>query len=245
MRTINRRVLRADHRDLMRRVGGELRHLREDAGRSQATIAAVAGVAQGHLSRIEAGTAAPSVEVLMAISAALGADLSIRVFPQSGPRIRDHIQVAMSETLLAGLAPRWRPSPEVPVYRPIRGVIDVVLQDGDGPDTVASELHSQLRRVEQQVRWSVQKADALAASPDQAGRRVSRLLVVRNTASMRDVMRAASSTLGAAYPARAADAIASLCGDASWPGAAILWIDLRGTASRLLDGPPRGVTVGR
>ena len=45
---------------------------------------------------------------LAGIAAALGCDLSVRLFPGTGPRIRDRIQVAMSEALLASLHPRWR-----------------------------------------------------------------------------------------------------------------------------------------
>jgi len=237
--------LRSRRRDLLRRLGAEIRALREDAGRSQAAIARAAGVNQAHVSRIEAGTAEPSVAVLLAIGTALGADLSIRLFPNTGPRIRDHLQVAMSEALIGLLHPRWQVTPEVPVYRPVRGVIDLVLRDRSGPDTVATEIHSQLRRVEQQIRWAVQKTDALAELPDGQGRRVERLLVVRNTAAMRDVVRAGAATLAASYPARAGDALASLRGTAPWPGAAMVWATVERGEARLLGGPPRGVTVGR
>ncbi len=219
--------------------------MREDAGRSQAAIAREASINQAYLSRIEAGVAAPSVEVLMAIAAALGCDLSVRMFPGTGPRIRDRIQVAMSEALIASLHPRWRIQPEVPVYRPVRGVIDVVLADASAHVAVPTELQSELRRVEQQIRWSVQKADALAAMPELAGEHVSRLLVVRNTAAMRETVRAAARTLSPAYPAKVADVIASLTADRPWPGAAMLWANVEGGQARILDGPPRGVTVGR
>ena len=110
---------------------------------------------------------------------------------------------------------------------------------------MATELNSQLRRVEQQIRWSTQKADALAALPEFAGERVGRLLVVRNTAAMRDVVRTAAGTLSAAYPARAVDALASLTGEAPWPGAAMIWANVEGGRARILDGAPRGIVVGR
>jgi hypothetical protein len=70
------------------------------------------------------------------------------------------------------------------VHRPVRGVIDLVLEDRDGPDTVAPELQSELRRVEQQVRWANQKADALAGLLGQQSRRVTRLLVLRNSVGL-------------------------------------------------------------
>ena len=181
----------------------------------------------------------------MAISAALGCDLSVRMFPNTGPRIRDRLQVAMSEALIERLHARWVAHPEVPVYRPVRGVIDLVLADRAAHDVVVTELHSQIRRVEQQIRRSVQKADALAAMPEFTGQRVGRLLVVRNTAALRDVGRAATHTFAAAYPARAEDALASLAGTKPWPGAAVLWANVERGRAALLDGPPRGIQVGR
>jgi transcriptional regulator with XRE-family HTH domain len=240
-----RRALRVRRRELFRDLGGELFRLREDAGLTQAAVARAAALAQSHLSTIEAGTAEPSIEALMAVAAALGANISVRVFPNTGPHIRDHLQIAISEALIAALDPRWRATPEVPVYRPVRGVIDLVLSDAAGPDTVAVEIHSQLRRVEQQVRWATQKADALAALPQHADRRVRRLLVLRNTAATRETGRLASETLRAAYPASSADALAALRGTAPWPGDVIVWANVTAGRAQLLQRPPRGVAVGR
>ena len=131
------------------------------------------------------------------------------------------------------------------MYRPVRGVIDLVLEDHREPATVATELQSQLRGAEQQVRWANQKADALAALPAQAGRRVTRLLVVRNTRAVRDAIAAAEAVLASAYPARTADAVAALRGEAPWPGSSIAWMHLEHGVATLLAGPPRGATVGR
>ena len=219
--------------------------MREDVGRSQRTVASVAGIARSHLTDIEAGDAEPSILVLERIGVALGADLGVRYFANTGPRIRDHLQVAMSEALLGELHPRWRATPEVPVYRPVHGVVDLVLEERDGDVTVETELHSQLRRIEQQVRWQTQKADALASQPDQHGRSVSRLLVLRNTHAIRVVVTAGTATLAAAYPARSRDAVDSLRSGVAWPGSAIAWMTIDGGRARLLDTPPRGITVGR
>jgi hypothetical protein len=176
---------------------------------------------------------------------ALGADLGVRYFQGTGPRLRDHLQVAMSEAILRHLHPIWRATPEVAVYRPVHGVIDLVLEQRPSTRTVATELHSQLRRVEQQVRWQGQKADGLAALPEQQGRDVSRLLVLRNTEATRDAVRAAEGTLRAAYPGRTADAVASLREGARWPGPTIAWMVVEAGNATLIDGPPRGVLVGR
>ena len=197
MTAINERLLRQRHRERLRALGAALRQMREDAGRSQATIARAAGVSTGHLCEIEAGDAEPSLLVLERIGMALGADLGVRYFANTGPRIRDHLQVATGEALLHELHRRWRATPEVPVYRPVHGVIDLVLEQVEGSTTVATEIHSQVRRVEQQIRWQVQKADALGLQPDQAGRSVSRLLMLRNTGDP-GRGRAAAGTLAAA-----------------------------------------------
>jgi transcriptional regulator with XRE-family HTH domain len=94
---LNLRAVRAQRRDLERTVGLELRRLREDAGLTMSNVARTA-----HVCRIEAGTAHPTTEVLLRLAAVLGADLSIRLFPNTGPRIRDHLQLPMSEELLPG-----------------------------------------------------------------------------------------------------------------------------------------------
>jgi transcriptional regulator with XRE-family HTH domain len=246
METVNRRQARSMHRDRLRAIGMELRHMREDSGRSQTAIAQVAGISQAHLSEIEAGTAEPGLEILGLVAAALGADLAVRVFPQSGPRVRDRVQLAMEEALLVARHARWLAKAEVPVYRPIRGVIDLVLHDRTGPDTVASEVHSRLLRVEQQARWARQKADALAGLPESEGRRVCRLLVLRNCRAMRELVGAVPAVFAAAYPGRSEEAVAALTGPGErFPDAAIAWVDVDGGRTRLLAGPPRGIGVGR
>jgi transcriptional regulator with XRE-family HTH domain len=108
-------------------LGAELRQLRLDANLSQRTVAAASQVDQGYLSQIEAGRREPSFAVLIALGDALGADLAVRLYPTTGPRIRDRIQAAMVEALLVDLHPRWKRLLEVPVHRPARGFIDTVL----------------------------------------------------------------------------------------------------------------------
>ena len=50
---------------------------------------------------------------------------------------------------------------EVAVHRPSRGWIDAVLHEPRERLVVASELQSELRRLEQMVRWQAAKADSL------------------------------------------------------------------------------------
>lgn len=242
---INLREIRATRRKVRRDIGDQLRTFRLDAGLSQAAVARAAGVSTGHVCDLESGTAEASLEMLLRLGAVLGVDPSVKLFPNAGPLVRDRHQVAMTEALIKALSPRWSVSPEVAVYRPVHGVIDVVLQDRSGPASVATELQSQLRRVEQQVRWHHAKADALAELPEQRGRRSGRLLIVRNTLAIREAFRSASGLLSAAYPVSASAAVAALTGDAAWPGSAVVWMNLERGVATLLEHPPRGVAVGR
>jgi hypothetical protein len=151
----------------------------------------------------------------------------------------------MIEALLRILHPRWRPHLEVPILRPARGVIDAVLEAT--PLLVAMEAQSDLRRLEAQIRWHTEKASGLPHTSLATGRDVvvSRLLLLRSTRRTRELAREFEQSLRAAYPARTADAVAALTGQAPWPGPAIVWATIDGRSARLLERGPKGVTLGR
>jgi transcriptional regulator with XRE-family HTH domain len=225
--------------------------MRLDAGVSLAELGRIVGVHPSHIARIESAQTRPSVEVLTAIGIALGADLSVRYFPGSGPRIRDRFQAAMVEELLRRLDTRWSVELEVPIRRPSRGVIDVVLTDRIGSVTVAAEVQSQIRRLEEQLRWAAEKADGLADrlirdGNAPAGPRVSRLLVLRSTVETRALARRYRTTLATAYPARTETVARALLSPTErWPGPGVLWMQVRGSAASVMAFAPRGVELGR
>jgi transcriptional regulator with XRE-family HTH domain len=233
------------------RLGADVHRLRIDAGVTLAELGRAVGIDASHLGRIERGTASPSVDLLLRIGVALGADLSIRFFPGSGPRLRDRFQAPMVEALIRSLDPRWVPRPEVPILRPARGVIDIVLDDRRAPVTVATESCSDITRLEQLVRWSNEKAEGLArqlreAAPGDNERTVDRLLLVRSTARNREIARRYAATLAAAYPARTHDVVRALTtAEAAWPGSGIVWTGLDAGTPHILPFPPRGVDLGR
>jgi hypothetical protein len=74
----------------------------------------------GFISRLRAGTARPSLDTYARLATALGADLSVHIYPNTGPGIRDRHQACILEALLAGLHTRWQPFTEVAVRRPSR-----------------------------------------------------------------------------------------------------------------------------
>src|SRR5436190_21093740 len=86
--------------DLRLAVGRQIIHLQTDAGVSQRSLAAPAGIPQPYLSRIIRGQADPSIAVLVALADALGSDLGIRFFPGTGTRIHDRWQASMVEELI-------------------------------------------------------------------------------------------------------------------------------------------------
>lgn len=201
--------------ELRRRLAEDVRRLRLDAGASQRAVARLAGVDQSLISRLERGSGSATIEAYSRIAAALGADLAARLYPQTGPRIHDRHQVRMAEVVIGALHPRWRVTPEVAVRRPVRGWIDLALEDPARQLVVATELESALRRIEQLIRWSAEKAEAIGAT--------SRLLVVRWTRANRDVVDDARRLLREAYPADPRDALDALTGTAAWPGPALIW----------------------
>jgi Helix-turn-helix. len=230
--------------------GEDIRRLRLDAGVSLAQLSEVVGVHKSHVARIESNQVQPSLGVLTAIGVALGADLSVRFYPGAGPRLHDRFQAPMVEALIRALDSRWSPALEVPIRQPSRGVIDLVLTDRASPTVIASEAQSELRRLEQQIRWSNEKADGLAerltSERPESLVSVSRLLILRSTVTTRELARRYRATLAAAYPARTEDVVRALTiPSVRWPGAGIVWMRIDRGDVTLLRHPPRGVDLGR
>lgn len=232
------------------RIGDDIRRLRLDAGLTLTELGSATGIHRSHLARIEAGVASPSLDALVAIGVALGADLSLRYFSGAGPRLVDRFQALMIEAFVRRLDPRWSVRLEVPVLRPSRGFIDATLVDRVSPAALAAEFQSEMHRIEQQIRWIRDKADGLvdrlAEDAIEPAPVVSRLLVLRSTTRMREIARRYEATLRTAYPARTQDVVQALTTrSAPWPGAGIAWMRVEGGLADLLDGPPRGVRLGR
>ena len=227
---------------LRRWIGRQLTDLRLEFGVTQLQLAECAGIDQGHLSKIETGAARPSLEALTALSACLGTDLSVRLFPTGAPRLHDRFQAPMIDALIQFLGPAWRAQPEVPV-RGARGVIDLVVRRALDHLTIACECHSELRRLELVIRRAAEKAEALQAQAN--GGSVSSVLLLRSTRTTREVAKAFEATIVAAFPARSVDALTALSGRAAWPGPAVIWATVASGKAELMTAPPRGVRVGR
>lgn len=237
-REVTRRQLR-----LRQAIAAQILEMRLEAGATLRNLAAATAVDSGHLSRIERGLAAPSIDALVAIAAVLGADVGVRLFPNVGPRLRDHLQAPIVEAVVRRLGNDSHGTPEYPVPK-ARGVIDLLVRNRRSSFAIACEVHSQLRSVDLVLRRLHEKTLALE---DEAGyRQTSSLLVVRSTTRTRELVRLHQATFAAAFPGRCRDAVAALAGDTdAWSGPTLLWARLDGGRAEILDSPPRGVPVGR
>ncbi len=219
-----------------------------DAGLSARAVAQAAGISHSTLLALEAGTFDPTVEVVARVSSVLGCRVGLRLHPGAGPALRDHLQTAMVQGFLPDVGAGWHRSLEVPVFRPIRGYIDLALERGADPIGVAVESHSILERAEQTLRWIHAKSDALETRLAEDGRPmpVSRILLLRSTRQNREAVTLAHDLFAQAFPAGMADALAALRDpDRPWPGAAIIWMDVTGGVARVLKHPPPGIRLGR
>jgi transcriptional regulator with XRE-family HTH domain len=218
----------------------QLQQLMSDAGVSQRALAQASAVSRAYIERILAGEATPSPATYAKLGAVLGADFSMKFFPNTGATIHDRHQAPMLEALLAARHPRWSAFTEVAVRRPSKGWIDLVLHEPRERRLLAGELQSELRRLEQLIRWHEAKAAALPSWDDfaQLGEepQIGRLLVVRRTRATRRIAAEFARQLRTSYPAHPDDAIAALTGRAPWPGDALVWMVLEHRAARLAQG---------
>src|SRR5262245_15562059 len=209
------------------RAAEDLERLCADAGISLRMLERASGVPHGYISEIIDGRAKPSLETYARLAIPLGADLVTRLYSNTGPTIRDRHQARILEHLLEVRLPRYRPWTEVGVTRPAHGWIDVVFEDEDAAHLIATEIASDVRRIEQTVRWSKEKAASLPswqrwpAIAAGGAPTVSQLLVVRRTRSNRRLAEDFARQLAVAYPAHPEDAISALTGAAPWPGNAL------------------------
>lgn len=115
-RSIDEARLRS--RRLLTEIGRELRSARVARGLSQRAVAKVAGLTQSQLSQIERGLyPAVTIEMLARAAAAVGLDLSVRLFPGGEP-VRDSAHVALLGRFRKAVGEHWRWSAEVPLPIP-------------------------------------------------------------------------------------------------------------------------------
>jgi transcriptional regulator with XRE-family HTH domain len=191
------------------RVGAAIRSLRKRRGWTQAHLAALAGVAQTEISKVERGHVdATPARVLRRICAPLDADVSYEVWWRAGAldRLLDQRHAELVEAvakLLSDLG--WHVLPEVSFsHYGDRGSIDLLAWRDDHLLVIEVKgtieaIEETLRRLDVKLRLApVIARERVGISP----RFVSVLLVVGEASTARRRIGSASSTFAAALPAR-------------------------------------------
>lgn len=201
--TTDRRIDRANREAerALATIAAELRAARIASGLSQTAVAAAAGVSAGELSRIERRAASwLSIRSVSRIAAVVGLETSVRLYPGGSP-IRDAAHVALLERLRSRLSPdlRWRSEVPLPAAGDLRAWDAVVLGRGW---RVTVEAETRLRDVQAlNRRIQLKRRDA---SVDHV------ILLVAETRSNRDALRAAGSSLAEDFPLPAARVLGAL-----------------------------------
>ena len=178
-------------REILSRVPAEARNARLGSGLSQQDVADALGISRSQYSRIERGLSSDlSIEMASRVFAVLGYELSVRAFP-SGDPIRDAAHAALLERLHAVCHRSlvWRT--EVPLPIP-----------GDARAWDATIRGSTFRAgVEGETRFrDLQALDRRLALKERDGAMDRLILLVLDSRSNRDAIRAHSEWVDGRFP---------------------------------------------
>lgn len=196
---------RARASELTRRFGADLRGARTTAGLTQAQLARLAGVSQSVVSRAERASRRIDWSTACALASATGQELSLKLFPMNGVRLRDRGQVQAVQAIVANAHPSWHPTIEQPVGRQDRRAADLVLR---GPhETIHIEVERALVDLQAQLRAAQLKRSALA---EQFGQAVRLVIAVPGTRRSRRLVGELLPTFRTALPASSREVWASI-----------------------------------
>jgi transcriptional regulator with XRE-family HTH domain len=187
---------------------GSWRELRLAAGLTQATVARASGIARSTYADLERGRTA-EVSILRAsiVSAALGQDLSLKLYPV-GPPVRDAAHLRLMSLFVERLSPVWRARREAPI--PIGGdrrAWDLLLE---GPISIGVEAETRpgdLQALERRIHLKQRDSGVTRA-----------VLLIRGTRRNRLMMRELLPVLRAGFPLATAEVMRAL-GEGRDPGA--------------------------
>jgi transcriptional regulator with XRE-family HTH domain len=157
-------------RFLRHRFGGELRTSRVVAGLSQASVAGRAAVSQSFASGVERGTRGASLEVACRLAAAVGYELSLRLYPADGVSLRDSGQLAIAQAIVSSAHASWHARLEAPIGTGDRRAADLILEGID--EVLHIEIERGLADLQAQVRAAQLKRESIVARYDRAVRLV-------------------------------------------------------------------------
>lgn len=209
--------------DVVGRFGREVRDARRAAGLTQSRLASRVGISQPMISRIERGACVPDLRAMARLARGLGHDLSVRLYPADGIRLRDSGQLELADVIRAAAHASWRVRLEVPVARPPdRRAADMVLDST--VEVVLIEIERGLRDLQAQLRAAQLKRVALA---ERLGRDVRLVIAVPDTPAARRATAPHAAVLRSAMRMTSRAAWAAIRSGASLHGDALLWVRQR------------------
>lgn len=209
---------RAD--EMAGRLARELVAARASSGLTQRQLARRAKVSQSFVSQVERAHKVPSLIVIRRLASATGHDLSIRLFPADGVRLRDSGQLRVAELIRGALHTAARVRLEVPVaHPPDRRAADMVLQTTT--EVVQVEIERALMDFQAQLRGAQLKRAAMA---DQLGRAVQLVFAVPDTRRNRAAVDEHRLIVQSALPIPSRRIWAALRSGSSLGGDGLLWV---------------------
>jgi transcriptional regulator with XRE-family HTH domain len=206
--------------EIATRFSRELVAARAVAGLTQREVARRAGVSQSLVSLLETGRTVPSLDRMHRLAAATGHDLSIRLFPGGGIRLRDSGQLGLADQIRAATHATWRIRLEVPIGAPPdRRAADMILEAG--AELVAIEIERVLLDFQAQFRAAQLKRVALA---ERSGRSVRLVMALPDTRRNRSIIEMHRSMLETALPTPSRRIWASLRSGTPIGGDGLLWV---------------------
>lgn len=189
-------------REVTLRIGAELRLARTTAGLTQQAVARLAGTSQSIVSRIERGAVLADLLLLSRVAAAVGHQVSIRLFPTRGVSVRDSGQLELIQAILVAAHAGWQRAIEVRVSADVRD-----LRSADALLTSANEvMHIEVERtlidLQAQLRAGLRKREAIS---QRLGRPVRFVLALVDGRRARDLVTAHSDVVSVALPATSSE----------------------------------------
>lgn len=220
------------------RLGVALRDARLSVGLSQAKVAELAGISQGHVSHLERGRGrAASIEMWAMVAAAVGEQLVGFLERAPGAEVpRDIEHLRRQSALIAIAAPGgWRALPELRLDQDARWSrsVDVALVRQETAEAVVAEIWNWFEDVGGALRGLDGKVAALRDQLDPSvERRVRGLFIVRDTRRNRQLVTELGPMFAARFPGNAQAWLRALTDPAERlpQGDGLLWSDRAGTA---------------
>jgi transcriptional regulator with XRE-family HTH domain len=209
---------RVSRLEIAKQFGREVMVARGAAGLTQDQLARRSGTSQPMISRVESGSPI-NLRTMARIARGLGQNLSVRLFPADGIRLRDSGQLSVAELIRSAAHPSWQVSLEVPVASaPDRRAADMVLE-GSGM-AIQVEIERSLRDVQAQLRAAQLKRVALS---ERRGRQVRLVLAVPDTAATRAAIAPHAAIIHSGLPLTSRAAWAAIRSGEPLAGDALLW----------------------